>query len=316
MVIETQQISKTFKVRNNTIEAVAGLDMVVQAGTIFGLLGPNGAGKTTTMRMLSTLLAPSGGTATIAGYDLSRQPAQIRRSIGYVAQSGGSEPSMTGRENLSLQGRLFGLNKTEAGQRAKSLIDSLQMDAFADRMVKTYSGGQRRRMDLALGMVHQPQVLFLDEPTTGLDPQSRLHLWNEVRALRETGTTVFLTTHYLEEADALCDRLAIMDHGKIVVDGTPATLKQQIKRDVITVGLAVEQLPQGEDVLCNQTFVREIHANADNLQIYVERGEEVLPSVMRLLDNAQLPVRSVELSRPSLDDVFLHFTGRSLRQTA
>ncbi|MBI5957203.1 MAG: ATP-binding cassette domain-containing protein [Chloroflexi bacterium] len=315
-MIETRQLCKTFKAGKQNVEAVRGVNMTVQKGEIFGFLGPNGAGKTTTMRMLSTLLQPSGGEATVAGYDLRRDPAQVRQKIGYVAQGGGSEPSMTGRENLVLQGRLFFMPAADARQRASELITALEMDTFADRIVKTYSGGQRRRMDLALGMVHRPALLFLDEPTTALDPQSRLHLWEEVRRLRQSGTTVFLTTHYLDEADALCDRLAIMDHGQIVAEGTPAELKRQVAGDVITLGLAVEMLPQGENLLHGQSFVREIHTRTDSLQVYVERGEEVLPVILRLLDSAQLPVQTVALARPSLDDVFLRMTGRSLRESA
>lgn len=315
-MIETQGLTKTFKSGKQTVEAVRGVDLAVSRGEVYGFLGPNGAGKSTTMRMLSTLLEPTGGTATVAGHDLRKESEKVRKNIGYVAQGGGSEPGMTGRENLILQGRLFQMSKSDTAARAAELITALEMDAFADRLVKTYSGGQRRRMDLALGMMHRPALLFLDEPTTGLDPQSRYRLWDEIRKLNASGTTVFLTTHYLDEADVLCNRLAIMDNGKIVAEGTPQSLKQQVAGDVITLGLAGELLMKGETVLRNQSFVREIHQRNDTLQVYVERGEEVLPNIMRLFDGASLPIQTVALARPSLDDVFVRMTGRSLRETA
>ncbi|MBV8446000.1 MAG: ATP-binding cassette domain-containing protein, partial [Candidatus Dormibacteraeota bacterium] len=191
----------------------------VEEGTVLGLLGPNGAGKTTVVRMLSTLLPPSSGEATVAGADLRREPAPVRRHIGHVSQEGGGAEEATGRIELVTQGRLYDMSKDDSGRRAQELIDSLQLADCAERGVKTYSGGQKRRLDVAIGLMHKPQLLFLDEPTTGLDPQSRSHMWEEVRALRASGITVFLTTHYLEEADALCDRLAIIDHGRIVADG-------------------------------------------------------------------------------------------------
>lgn len=316
LMIETRELTKTFKSGKQTVEAVRGVELSVQKGEIYGFLGPNGAGKSTTMRMLATLLPPTTGTARVAGHDLRREPALVRQNIGYVAQAGGSEPVMTGRENLVLQGRLFGMDKATATRRAAELTEALEMGSFVDRTVKTYSGGQRRRMDLALGMIHRPALLFLDEPTTGLDPQSRYHLWDEIRKLHAGGTTVFLTTHYLDEADALCHRLAIMDHGKIVSEGTPASLKQQVAGDVITLGMSGELLMKGETVLRNQSYVREIHHRDDALQIYVERGEEVLPNIMRLFDSAALPIQTVALARPSLDDVFMRMTGRSLRESA
>ena len=227
-MIETHKLAKTFKSRKGPVEAVRGVDLHVNEGEIFGFLGPNGAGKTTTMRMLSTLLDPSDGQATVCGYDLRRDPAKVRTQIGYVGQKGGAEARETGRENLVLQGRLYGMNKADALKRAAELVSRLELETFADRLAKTYSGGQRRRLDIAMGMMHRPRLLILDEPTTGLDPQSRMRIWDEVRSLRAEGMTIFLTSHYMDEADTLCDRLAIMDNGKIVGEDTPRALKQQI----------------------------------------------------------------------------------------
>ena len=213
-VIETVGLRRTFKGRGGTVEAVAGVDLSVAAGDIFGFLGPNGAGKTTTLRILATLLPPTAGTACVAGFDVAREAREVRTRIGYVAQSGGSYRESTGREELVIQGRLFGMSKADAGVRAVEILEALDLAEAADRTCATYSGGMRRRLNIGIGMVHRPALLFLDEPTTGLDPQARARLWEEIRKLRETGTTVFLTTHYLEEADALCDRLAIIDHSR------------------------------------------------------------------------------------------------------
>src|SRR5512138_1511037 len=241
-MIETRGLRKSFTSRQGrekkTVEAVRGVDLDVAEGEIFGFLGPNGAGKTTMLRMLATLIEPDGGTATIAGADLRRDPAEVRRRIGYVAQGGSTWDDSTAREELVLQARLYGLHKEAARARTAQVLDAFQLSEYADRKCKTYSGGQRRRVDIALGIIHQPRVVFLDEPTTGLDPQSRAHMWDEIRRLRSEGLTVFLTTHYLEEADALCDRIAIIDHGRIVAEGTPQALKREISGDVVSVTLA------------------------------------------------------------------------------
>jgi ABC-2 type transport system ATP-binding protein len=245
-----------------------------------------------------------------------REQGQVRRRIGYVSQAGGTDISATGRENLLLQARLYRMSHREAVKRTNELLASLELESIADRQAKTYSGGQRRRLDLALGMVNSPGLLFLDEPTTGLDPQSRARLWDEMRKLRENGTTVFLTTHYLEEADVLADRLAIIDDGRIVAEGTPDTLKQLIAGDVVTLGLEMHngEFQTAQSLLQQQPFVREIHPGEGEVQLYVEQGEENLPAIMRLLDGAGLRIRKVALTRPSLDDVFLRKTGRSLRE--
>src|SRR6187401_2431941 len=228
MMIDTADLRRTFKSRTGAVEAVAGVDLHVNAGEIFGFLGPNGAGKTTTLRMLATLITPTAGDATVAGADLRREPALVRQRIGYVPQGGSTDPAETGRGELVLQGRLYGMDAADAKTRAAEVLDKLDLMSAADRPTGTYSGGMRRRLDVGLGIVHRPQVLFLDEPTTGLDPQARARMWDEIKRLRDQGTTVFLTTHYLEEADALADRLAIIDYGKIVAEGTSSQLKQKV----------------------------------------------------------------------------------------
>lgn len=317
-MIETQALAKTFKSRRGPVEAVKGVDLLVEPCEIFGFLGPNGAGKTTTLRMITTLIPPSSGRATIAGHDLLREPARVREKIGYVSQAGGVDLDSTGRENLVLQARLYGHNRTTAQARTQALIVALELEACADRIGRTYSGGQRRRLDLGLGLVHQPPLIFLDEPTTGLDPQSRARLWDEIRRLRDTGTTVFLTTHYLDEADILCDRLAIIDGGRIVAEGTPVALKRQIAGDVVTLGLDSQNGAVGHarELLQPQPFVRDVDSHDEGLRLYVEHGEEALPAILRLLDGAGLPLRTIALARPTLDDVFLRQTGRSLREAA
>jgi len=314
-IIETRGLRRTFTSRRGSVEAVAGVDLCVVAGEVFGFLGPNGAGKTTTLRMLATLLPPSGGDATVAGCDLRREPGRVRERIGYVGQRGGTDPAVTGRTELMFQARLYGLSATEARQRAAELLALLELEAAADRPGGTYSGGQRRRLDIGLGLIHRPRLLFLDEPTTGLDPQSRARLWDEVRRLRDGGMTVFLTTHYLEEADALCDRLAIIDQGRIVAEGTPEQLKRQIAGDVVTLGVAGDPRAALEG-LQGQPFVREAGVEDGMIRLYVDRGETAMPAILRHLDGAGVELRTITLTRPSLDDVFLRQTGRSLRETA
>jgi ABC-2 type transport system ATP-binding protein len=312
-MIETHDLRRTFKSRGGAVEAVRGVDLRVDAGEIFGFLGPNGAGKTTTLRMLATLIKPTAGEATVAGADLAREPELVRRRIGYVPQGGSTDPAETGRGELVLQGRLYGMDKKSAQGRANEVLAALELEAAADRPTGTYSGGMRRRLDVGLGIVHRPQVLFLDEPTTGLDPQARARMWDEIRGLRAAGTTVFLTTHYLEEADALADRLAIIDHGRIVAEGTADALKRQVAGDVITLGVDGDR----EQVLAtvrDQAFVREASTEDELIRLYVDQGETAVPQLLRILDGAGLRASSITLARPSLDDVFLRQTGRSLRE--
>ncbi|PSK65336.1 Daunorubicin/doxorubicin resistance ATP-binding protein DrrA [Micromonospora sp. MH33] len=319
-MIETRGLRKSFRSRagreTKTVDAVRGVNLEVAEGEIFGFLGPNGAGKTTTLRMLATLIEPDGGEATIAGADLRKDPAEVRRRIGYVAQGGSTWDESTAREELVLHARLYGIAKAEAHRRAARALDAFQLSEYADRKCKTYSGGQRRRVEIALGIIHEPKIVFLDEPTTGLDPQSRAHMWDEIRRLRTEGMTVFITTHYLDEADALCDRIAIMDHGEVVAEGTPAELKREISGEVVLVGLDAATTSQAAELLDTEAYVSKLETvDEGGLRLYVDEGATAIPQVLRRLDHAGLELRSIELHRPSLDDVFLTKTGRSLRES-
>ena len=314
IVIETHGLRRTFQSRGGAVQAVRGVDLRVESGEVFGFLGPNGAGKTTTLRMLATLLPPSGGEARVVGCDLLREPRKVRERIGYVGQRNGSDPGITARRELEFQARLYGASAAVARKRTSQILTTLELDSCADRPSSTYSGGQRRRVDIGLGLIHGPKLLFLDEPTTGLDPQGRARLWNEIRRLKASGLTVFLTTHYLEEADALCDRLAIIDHGLIVAEGTPEQLKRDIAGDVISLGLAAEQ-ERALALLSGESFVRQAAIEGEGLRLYVDRGERDMPAVLRLLDASGFELQTIALHRPSLDDVFLQQTGRSLRDS-
>ncbi|MEU7798205.1 ATP-binding cassette domain-containing protein [Micromonospora arborensis] len=319
-MIETRGLRKSFRSRagreTKTVDAVRGVNLEVAEGEIFGFLGPNGAGKTTTLRMLATLIEPDGGDATIAGADLRKDPAEVRRRIGYVPQGGSTWDESTAREELVLHARMYGIGKADAQRRAARALDAFQLTEYADRKCKTYSGGQRRRVEIALGIIHEPKIVFLDEPTTGLDPQSRAHMWDEIRRLRADGMTVFITTHYLDEADALCDRIAIMDNGELVAEGTPAELKREISGDVVLVGLDLTATEQATKALDGEPYVNKLEtADEGGLRLYVDDGATAIPQVLRRLDHAGLELRSIELHRPSLDDVFLTKTGRSLRES-
>ena len=320
-IIEARGLARTFTSRKAAVEAVRGVDLTVSGGEIVGFLGPNGAGKTTTLRMLTTLLRPTAGTATVAGADLLADPVEVRRRIGYVAQAigatgGGSDPNASVGEEITLQAQLYRVPPGEIAERASRLARQLDLGGLDDRLVKTLSGGQRRRLDISLGLVHSPRLVFLDEPTTGLDPQSRSNLWDHIRRLREDlGTTIFLTTHYLDEADALCDRILVIDHGKIVAEGSPDELKRRISGDVIT--LSVSGGPDAaKGVLTAHDGVRDVTVSGPALRLTVDHGEEALPGMLRELDAAGLALQSIQLARPTLDDVFLTVTGRSLREDA
>jgi ABC-2 type transport system ATP-binding protein len=317
-VIEAHALARTFTSRRRKVEAVRGVDLTVDGGEIVGFLGPNGAGKTTTLRMLTTLLRPTAGTATVVGCDLLRDPVGVRRRIGYVPQAigvtaGGTDPNCTVSEELIIQGRVYRMSAQDAAARARLLTNQLDLTGLESRLCKTLSGGQRRRLDIALGLIHSPAVVFLDEPTTGLDPQSRSNLWEHIAGLRgKLGTTIFLTTHYLEEADALCDRVLVIDHGKIIAEGVPDELKRRISGDVVTLSVNGDS-GQAQAILAGHPGVREISADGQAIRMTVEHGEEALPGMLRALDEHDLTLRSIQLARPTLDDVFLTLTGRSLR---
>ena len=318
-IIQLNDLKKDFSGHGDLVHAVCGINLTIDKGEIFGLLGPNGAGKTTTMRMLCTLLSPTSGAVRIAGFDAVNAAHEIRRHIGYVSQKGGMEPDATGRENLVLQAMLYGMDAAHAAVKADELINRLNLGSFADRKTKTYSGGQRRIFDLAASVIHSPSVLFLDEPTTGLDPQSRARVWEEVQRLNHEGTTVFLTTHYLEEADELCNRVAIVDHGTVICLGTPSELKSQIANDIIMLGLQSSvEASRAAEILQAQQSIKEMQCIDSTLHIYVDKTgnrDIMLPAVMQLLHQHTLHINMVQFSRPTLDDVFLKLTGRTLRDS-
>ncbi len=319
MIIEAHDLRKTFTARRGRgkteqVEAVRGISLAVGEGEIFACLGPNGAGKTTTVRMLATLTAPTSGTARVAGYDVVTEAAKVREHIGYVGQNGGVDENAPGRVSLVMAARIAGMSRAQAATRADELMAAFSLTEIADRPVRTLSGGQKRRFALAIGLVNRPPLVFLDEPTTGLDPQNRANLWDEIRALRDQGTSVLLTTHYLDEADALCDRLVIVDHGRIVAEGTPEALKKELAADVVT--LRLDDPVAGRRLLDAQPYITETQEDGERLRAYLHDGEHNLPELLRALEGAGLPIRSISLERATLDDVFLKHTGRSLRDAA
>ena len=313
--VQVAGLHKSFRVAGTVIEAVNGIDLTVAAGEIFGLLGPNGAGKTTTLRILTTLLPAGTGSAFVAGADVLRAPRLVRQRIGYVGQLGGADKEGTGRENLLLAGRLYGLSAAEAKRRCAELLAVFDLDALADRPVRTYSGGQRRRLEVALGIMHQPQVLFLDEPTTGLDPQNRANLWEQLRLLRDTGTTIFLTTHYLDEADQLCDRVAIVDHGRVIALGSPDSLKQRYSADTIAVTseAAPAVLDEVARSLADDPSIVSLAVEDETIRVAARDATQAMAAVFGALASRGVPTRAASVARPTLDDVFLRETGRSLR---
>jgi len=308
--IEVTGLRKAFP---NGVEAVAGIDLAVDSGEIFGFLGPNGAGKSTTTRMLTTLLRPTSGSARVAGLDVLRDGAAVRRVIGVALQDAGLDYLATGRELLEIQARLHGLSGKIVRERADAMLTVVGLKDAADRRVGTYSGGMRRRLDLASALIHGPQILFLDEPTAGLDPASRQAIWDEVvRMNHEQGITVFLTTQYLEEADRLAKRIAIIDHGRIVAEGAPEELKASIGSDVVTVGVPPDQIERAEKALATLDGLKEIQTDAKGLTLFVHDGSGAVVRVVRLLDKAKITVGSITVSSPTLDEVFLRLTGSRL----
>lgn len=305
-------VAENLERRFGDVHAVAGIDLSVASGEIFGFLGPNGAGKSTTVRMLTTLLKPTSGRAFVAGADVVSQPDEVRRSIGVALQDAAIDPLLTGRELLHLQAVLQGIEKREGKRRADELLEMVGLQAAADRRVGTYSGGMRRRLDLALALVHEPRVLFLDEPTTGLDPNSRVALWEEVRRLnRDSGTTVFLTTQYMEEADQLAARVAIINDGKIAAEGPPARLKERVGPPALHVRVAdPEAASQAQEVV--ERFGGLGSSSDGMLSVQLEGGASQMPDVIRALDEAGIKLDTIELHMPTLDDVFQRVTGRRL----
>ena len=314
-IIEVEDLKKTYK---GKVKAVDDISFNVEQGEIFGFLGPNGAGKTTVINILTTLLKKTGGKATVAGFDVEDKPSDIRKAVGYTAQSIEIDEDLSGRENIMLAARLYHLPGKQVKQRTEELLNVLGLVDAANRQAGTYSGGMRKRLDLATAMVHDPKVLFLDEPTTGLDPQSRFALWKYVEDLNEKGSTIFLTTQYMEEADHLCERLAIIDNGKIVVEGTPKDLKEKIGADTISIEIkgqdAKSHQEKAKEALSKLSFVLDTKPIKDNhLTVYIKNGGEAISDIIKILHEIKVPLGPLSLSEGTLDDVFLKYTGHQLR---
>src|SRR5436309_12639028 len=299
--------------RYGEVQALDGVTFDVREGEVFGLLGPNGAGKSTTVRVLTTLTTPDSGQALVAGHDAVRHPNRARHAIGYVPQDSGVDREATGRENLMLQGRIYGMRGAALRQRVDELLELVGLAEASERVVRGYSGGMKRRLDIALGLVHRPSVLFLDEPTTGLDPEARAAMWVEVQRLAaQESLTILLTTHYLEEADQLSDRLAIVSRGQVVVEGTADELKRGLQGELVTVELQDSNGSAADAVAVVDRFpgARETSLDGRHVNTRVPNGAQAIPAILGLLDDANVTVASVTTSRPSLDDVYLHYTGR------
>ncbi len=308
--IIARDLVRTFGTGEDEVRAVDGVNLEVTAGEVFGFLGPNGAGKSTTVRMLTTLLKPSGGSASVAGFDIVKDADAVRRSIGVALQDAAIDPLMTGTELLRLQAVLYGIPRNSQAERAGELLERVGLSAAGDRRVGTYSGGMRRRLDLALALIHEPTVLFLDEPTTGLDPMSRMSLWEEIRRLNNDGTTVLLTTQYLEEADQLADRVAIIDNGKIVREGRPEALKADVGAPTLLISVGDDHDESAREVLAQ--FGEARPTAEGTLGVGLTQGAGDVSNVVRALDAKGIAVEHLELRAPSLDDVFAEATGHRL----
>ena len=307
--IVVEELRKRYK----DVQALDGVSFAVREGEVFGLLGPNGAGKSTTVRTLATLTQPDSGRALVAGEDVVRNPNRVRSSIGYVAQDSGVDWEATGRENLMLQGRIQGLAGAPLRSRVGELLELVGLTEAADRIARGYSGGMKRRLDIAIGLVHRPRVLFLDEPTTGLDPEARAAMWVEVERLAaQESLTILLTTHYLEEADRLAERVAIVSRGKIVVEGTPEELKANLRGELVTVELVDldGRLGEAVGIVAALDGASEVSGDGQNVRARVPNGAQAIPTILSTLDGRGFDVASVTTARPSLDDVYLHYTGR------
>jgi ABC-2 type transport system ATP-binding protein len=306
-------VAEELRKRYKDIQALDGVSFAVRAGEVFGLLGPNGAGKSTAVRVLTTLTLPDSGRALVAGEDVVRHPTRVRRSIGYIAQDSGVDWEATGRENLMLQGRIHGITGAKLRARVDELLELIGLRDAADRVARGYSGGMKRRLDIAIGLVHRPSVLFLDEPTTGLDPEARVALWVEVERLAEQESlTILLTTHYLEEADRLAERVAIVSRGKVVVEGKPEELKANLRGELVTVELAdVDgRVDEATQAVLRIDGTSEVSGEGHLVRARVPNGAQAIPTILSALDGQGFQVASVTTARPSLDDVYLHYTGR------
>lgn len=316
--IEMVGLTKTFKQGKSTVEAVKGIDLAVKEGELVAFLGPNGAGKSTTLRMITTLLRPTSGAAWLAGHNIADEPDAVRRKIGYVGQGNGGGNNQRVREELITQGLCYGFGKAESSLRADELIAALDLTGMENRKVSTLSGGQRRRLDIALGIVHRPPVIFLDEPTTGMDPQSRANLWTHIQRLRaETGATIVLTTHYLDEADAMAERVVVIDKGTVIADDSAAALKDTLAGDSISLTAdSSDGAAELARIATSIDAVRSAEVIGESVELQVVGADKVLPQVITAAAARAVAVRSASSTRPTLDDVFLSLTGRSLRETA
>jgi ABC-2 type transport system ATP-binding protein len=308
-VIETKDLTKKF----GTLTAVDRLNIKVEHGEVFGLLGPNGAGKTTSISMLCTILKPTSGTATVNGFDIVNQPGQVRKSIGIVFQEPSVDDRLTGRENMEMHANLYGVPKDLQRKRIPELLKLVELEDRANSLLRTYSGGMRRRLEIARGLIHHPRVLFLDEPTIGLDPQTREHIWTYIDELsKEEDITIILTTHYMDEADKLCNRIAIVDFGKVVALDTPSNLKQNLGEETITI--SAKGVKQLDLKLRELPLVGKTSVSGDELNVNVKNGHEALPRIVEVAAGAGIRIDSISLHEPDLADVFLHYTGRAIRE--
>lgn len=317
-MIHARDITRTFKTKQGTVEAVRGLSLDVAEGELVAFLGPNGAGKSTSVRMLTTLLPMTSGSANVGGHDVAREPAMVRRKIGYVGQKTASGPYHRVRDELIVQGRAQRMSEAASRKRADELLEMLDLAGLANRDCASLSGGQQRRLDVALGLMHTPSILFLDEPTTGLDPHSRANLWEHVSRIRkQTGMTIFLTTHYLDEADTMAERVMIMDNGRMIADDTPERLKADLAGDTIRVSLtSSREVATAAEIAQNLPQARDVTPNGTSLTVTIRDGEAVLPHYLRVLGERGIDIAAANVKRPTLDDVFLGLTGRSLRENA
>jgi len=308
-IISVQNLKKYYK----DVKAVDGINLEVKKGEIFGFLGPNGAGKTTTIKMLVTLLRPTEGTAKIAGFDIVKDPDKVRNSIGIVFQEPALDDRLTGKENLDFHARMYGMKKEQRERRVKEVLKLVDLEEKANTLVKNYSGGMKRRLEIARGLMHFPKILFLDEPTLGLDPQTRRSIWDYIKSLNEREKiTIFLTTHYMEEADFLCNRVAIIDFGKILVIDSPTKMKSQIGRDVITIGCSNNELCANS--FKKEKWVESIKVHNSSVTIGAKEIEKRLPTVIKLAEKNKVHIESIDIRKPTLEDVFLYYTGRKIRE--